>query len=138
MNREVLVEARKDAQEAVDDMPSGPLKNEAFRTILAHLLTQRSQAIDSPRSAARAGGKKRSETGPKATGTTGRLLSLKEEEVFKQQRSLADIRQILSEKGWHYRLEELGTPVMRLVRNKQLRRTQVAAGRKKIWKYSNY
>ena len=73
-----------------------------------------------------------------SSGTTSRLHSLVTEGVFEQQRSLAEIRQILAERGWHYRLEDLGTPVMRIVRQKQLRRTQVTEGRKKIWKYSNY
>jgi hypothetical protein len=61
-----------------------------------------------------------------------------DEGVFGQQRSLGEIKRILSERGWHYRLEELGTPLTRLVRKRQLRRTQVMEGGKKIWKYSNY
>jgi hypothetical protein len=135
MKQEFLVQTRKAAEAAVDDMRDGPLKTAAFQTILTQLLQQGHGMEDSERVSSI--GKKK--PGARvSSGTTSRLHSLVTEGVFEQQRSLAEIRQILAERGWHYRLEDLGTPVMRIVRQKQLRRTQVTEGRKKIWKYSNY
>ena len=73
-----------------------------------------------------------------ATGTMGRLISLIDEGVFNEQRSLAEIRQALAERGWHYGLVDLETPVMRLVQRRRLRRVRVSEGGKKIWRYSNH
>lgn len=143
MNNESIVAARKAAELAVQDMASGPLKAAAFQAILTHLL-QREHSVAEPETLATQGAetsaKKKTTPGQRAHGTASRLLTLIEEKVFNQQRSLADVRRILSERGWHYRLEDLGTPVTRLVQRKYLRRTKVAdgVGVKKIWKYSNY
>jgi len=134
MRQEEIVEARKKAEAAVADMPDGGLKVAAFQTILAQLLQAFPQMM---RSNGAAHAPKRNTT-KIAVGTTSRLMALADEGIFAQQRSLGDIKRILSERGWHYRLEELGTPLTRLVRKKHLRRTQVVEGGKKIWKYSNY
>ena len=135
-----LVAARKLAESAVSDMENNPLKVAAFQTILSELLKR-----GSPQTAVHSGTIQEVTSAPKRNtvraasgGTTSRLLSLVQEGLFNEQRSLADIKQILSEKGWHYESDDLGTPVTRLVRRKYLRRTQVAEGGKKIWKYSNY
>jgi hypothetical protein len=72
----------------------------------------------------------------RANGTTARLLSLINEGVFSQSRSLAEIRQALSERGWQYQPEDLGTPLTRLVQRGYLRRTQESNGGKKLWRYS--
>lgn len=132
MNRDVLISARKSAEAAVADMPSGDLKVAAFQTILAKLLDANSKP------AAREATQPAEAVSAKASGTTGRLLGLIQEGFFAQQRSLADIQKRLAENGWHYPQEHLGTPLTRIVRKKQLRRTQVAEGGKKIWKYSVY
>ncbi|HWX56420.1 MAG TPA: hypothetical protein VN176_17680 [Verrucomicrobiae bacterium] len=136
MKNESIVAARKAAELAVEGMSNGPLKIAAFQTILAQLLQREvsSSQLEGRESEAA----KKKAVGPRVQGTTGRLMTLIEDGVFKQQRSLAEIRNILSEKGWYYQLEDLGTPVTRLVRRKYLRRTQVAEGGKRIWKYSDY
>jgi len=139
VEQRVLVAARKAAEAAVAGMPDGALKTAAFQTILAQLV-QNEFAQPSPVSGRSAQIKPsvRKRNGSSAEGTTGRLISLIDEGIFRQQRSLAEIRRLLSERGWHYRLEDLGTPFTRLVRRRLLRRVQAAEGGKKIWKYSNY
>jgi len=137
-----LIRARREAEAAVKDMPEGDLKNTAFATILAHRLGQGTAPVPPSPSPTRT--KARSATNkagaPRREGTTARLLRLVEEGFFAQPRSLADIKAALAERGWHYQVESLGTPVTRLVQSKHkyLRRTQIAEGGKKIWKYSNY
>jgi hypothetical protein len=143
MKSEAIVAARKAAEAAeaaVQGLPDGPRKTAAYQTILAHFLglelggnrPEADGALTAKTSAREKGAEAR------GSGTTARLLSLVQEGLFRQQRSLAEIRQTLSEKGWHYKLEDLGTPATRLVRRKYLRRTQVVDGGKTIWKYSNY
>jgi hypothetical protein len=131
-----LVEAREAAEAAVSGMVDGTLKVAAFQTILEHLLQKENPRVAEPISGSARPRKKPSGGSP--SGTTGRILSLIDEGLFNQQRSLTEIRQILAERGWHYSLEDLGTPFTRLVRRKQLRRTKITDGGKKIWKYSNY
>ena len=135
MRTESLVEARRAAEAAVADMSDGPLKVAAFQTILARLLDQKGQSVNSV--GERLATTRRLRAGAVVgSGTTARLVALLEEGFFVQQRSLAQIRAVLAERGWHYRLEDLGTPVTRLVRRRLLRRTQVLDGGKKIWWYS--
>ena len=71
----------------------------------------------------------------RANGTTARLLCLVDEGVLARSRSLAEIRQALSERGWQYQPEDLGTPLTRLVQRGYLRRAQEPDGGKKLWKY---
>ena len=136
MRTESLVEARRAAEAAVKDMSDGPLKVAAFQTILTRLLDQEAGPINS--AGDRPAKKRTVRAAVVGSGTTARLLALLEEGFFAQQRSLAQIRAVLAERGWHYRLEDLGTPVTRLVRRRVLRRTQVLDGGKKIWWYSAY
>lgn len=139
MEQKVLVAARKNAEAAVEGMPDGPLKTAAFQTILTQLVQNEFAHVSAAslkHDQIRPSLRKRN--GSSSEGTTSRLVSLIEEGIFKQQRSLAEIRRLLSERGWHYRLEDLGTPLTRLVRRRLLRRLQAAEGGKKIWRYSNY
>jgi hypothetical protein len=62
-------------------------------------------------------------------------MGLVDEGVFAQSRSLAEIRRALSERGWQYQPEDLGTPLTRLVQRGYLKRTQETDGGKKLWKY---
>jgi len=139
MEQRALVAARKAAEAAVAEMVDGPLKTAAFQTILTQLL-QDGFAHSSPASvrAPQAKASVRKKNGSVAVGTTARLIGLIDEGIFAQQRSLAEIRRLLSERGWHYRLEDLGTPLTRLVRRRLLRRVQDVEGGKKVWRYSNY
>jgi hypothetical protein len=132
MKGEEIIRARKAAEASVADMPEGDLKVAAFQTILSQLLQQGRELLD-------AGPIARPKERRKApSGTTSRLISLIDEGVFAERRSLTAIREILAQRGWHYRLEDLGTPLTRLVRRKHLRRIQVTESGKKLWHYSNY
>ena len=139
MERDELAGAVTAAEGAVRKLPEGAMKIAAFQTILQELLQrQRAGTASGPSPVAQeAAPRKRSAALP-STGTTGRLIGLMEENFFSQQRSLPEIRQVLSERGWHYKPEDLGTPVTRLVRQKRLRRVRVAEGGKKLWRYSTY
>jgi hypothetical protein len=132
---EELVRARDAALAVVSDMPDGPLRTRTYQTILAQLVRhalsadKRAQGFDQIPQAL---------VGAKATGTTSRILNLIDESFFAQPQSLKEIREKLAESGFHYRLEDLGTPITRLVQRKRLRRSQFVVRGKKIWKYSNH
>src|SRR5438045_908163 len=111
-----LLEARKSAERAVADMADGPLKIAAFQAVLSHLLSAQTltAAPTAPVKTVRAS----------KSGTTARLVSLLDEGLLATPRSMSEIQAALAQRGWHYRAEDLGTPLARLVRKKILRRNQ--------------
>jgi len=134
-----LVEIRKQAQDAVRDMPDGEIKTKAFETILTHLLSTSGTAEPQPprqRNTPRQ--REAASTGATPNSCAGRMLFLKGEGFFKSQRSIADIRVELKKNGWHYPVTSLSGPLQSLVQKRQLRREN-AEGEKgrKGWKYSN-
>jgi hypothetical protein len=137
VSQDDLVKARNAAVAVVSDMPDGPLKDSTYQTILSELVQYAlaHAARESDQAAVRS---RKGKVGGKPTGTTPRLLNLIEEGFFAQPRSLTEIRESLDERGFHYRLEDLGTPLRRMVRRRHLRRSQAAVHGKKIWRYSNY
>ena len=132
-----LVEARRKAEQAVADMADGPLKIKAFEVILSSLLSIGSRApvlverdvapTDQTPDAGR--------TRP-ASSLADRVALLADEGFFTEPRSLAEIQGKLAEHGWHYAQTNLSTPLIRLVRQRRLRRLQLADGNKRVWKYS--
>ncbi len=135
MKLERLLEARKLAETAVEGMAEGPLKIAAFETILASLLHESVHALtklprDDERPTKRMDGKE--------SGTAGRIMSLSPDGFFAQPRSLPEIQEALSQRGWHYPQQNLSTPLGRMVRSRALRRTRISEGGKTLWKYSIY
>ena len=131
MSLDNLLAARKKAEQAVSDMPEGPLKIKAFEVILSSLLSPKSSSpeneLPAPREAI---------TGEAPSSFAGRIGRLSAEGFFAEPRSLAEVQSALAERGWHYPQENLSTPLVRLVRQRQLRRLQLAEGNKRVWKYS--
>jgi hypothetical protein len=139
MRSEKIVAAISSAERAVEPMAEGPRKTAAFQAILSFSLWELSGFRPNernPKPRKESTGRRSAQTQP--NGTTGRILGLIEEGVFGEPRSLAETRQILAEKGWQYRPEDLGTPLTRLVQRKHLRRSSVTESGKKIWRYSIY
>jgi hypothetical protein len=132
MNAADLINARKKAEEAVSDMVDGPLKLKAFEMILGTLLSGSPAQPISP-SAARPA---ESAASKPASSLSSRIALLAEEGFFGEPRSLSEIQAKLGEHGWHYPQSNLSTPLIRLVRQRELRRLQLAAGGKRVWKYS--
>jgi hypothetical protein len=127
-----LVSVRKKAEEAVADMAEGPLKTKAFEVILQTLLAGPALRSEvTPRFATPEGN-----LGEAASSLTDRIRVLATVGFLAQPRSLGEIQAALAERGWHYAQENLSTPLVRLVRQRQLRRLQQAEGKKRVWKYS--
>ena len=134
-----LIQIRKEAEQAVRDMPEGDLKLKAFETILAHLLASGSVASTQGAPADKKAPQAREVSSTKVPASvSGRILSLRADRFFEEERSIADIRQELKTHGWHYPATSLSGALQSLVQKRELRREQVADERgRKHWGYSN-
>jgi hypothetical protein len=128
-----LIGARKKAEAAVADMADGALKTKAFEVILQSLLVL--PATPQVRSESSGVAEK---PGKRETGSSiaARIQSLEDEDFFSEPRSLSEIQEALRTHGWHYPQGNLSTPLVRMVRDRKLRRLQLSEGNKKVWKYS--
>jgi hypothetical protein len=127
-----LVMVRKRAEGAVAEMDDGPLKIKAFEVILQSLLISPRPQEDN-RSPAKP---PESASNENLSSVADRINLLAVESFFAEPRSLAEIQAALAEHGWHYPQGNLSTPLVRLVRQRRLRRLQLAEGNKRVWKYS--
>ena len=130
MNTADLIAVRRKAEDSVADMPDGPLKIKAFEVILGSLLAGSPEAVDSSEAP------RDHDALKPASSLSERIGLLAEEGFFAQPRGLSEIQSKLAEHGWHYAQHNLSTPLVRLVRQRTLRRLQVSDGGKKVWKYS--
>lgn len=143
MDVKQLIQLRKEAEKAVAEMPEGDIKLKAFEVILNHLIGSTSNVTGSKgtssarRDSRRRTGKPTDENNTNDETTAGRILVLKDEEFFKSQRSIAEIREELQAHGWHYPATTLSGELIKLVQRRKLRRQKVKEGNKTIWKYSN-
>jgi hypothetical protein len=126
-----LVAARKRAEAAIADMADGALKEKAFEVILSSLL-----AAEPRQSKATAAGRLEESHGSPLSSLKDRINLLAEEGFFTEPKSLSEIQAKLAEHGWHYPQTSLSTPLIRLVRQRRLRRLQLADGNKRVWKYA--
>ena|SRR5437763_1368082 len=142
MKDKPLVDALRRAEEAVKDMQEGPLKIAAFQTILNNLLTRpeastAAASVKRPRAEARGALLEGPATKRAPVSLPERILTLKDEGYFKEQRTLPQVREGLGARGWHYATTALSGAMQSLVRRRELRREKVSLGGKKAWKYSN-
>ncbi len=126
------------AEEAVSKVSDPSLKSVAFQTVLQSLLADVPQITK--KSVHR---DKESEEGspPKPPkGTQGRIEELVSEGFFDQKRAIGEIQKELGNHGWQYPVTHLATPLLRLVKDKKLRRVAEPAekGGKVIWQYSKW
>jgi len=136
MDTKTLVQLRRQAEKAVEDMPDGSLKVKAFEVILSSLLGGSAQ-VESTKSEAPISRVKTEKRDAPTKTLSGRILVLKDEGFFKTQQSIGKVREELKAHGWHYPVTTLSGALQNLVRSRQLRRERAAEGKKKLWKYSN-
>lgn len=136
-----LVEVRRQAEEAVRDMPDGELKLKAFEVILNSLLQGQLPTADEERttSAVPVHGWKnrRGNRAGTPTSRVERILVVKSEGFFKALRSIGEVREHLAARGWHYPVTTLSGAMQELVQRRELRRQKMSEGKRKLWKYCN-
>jgi hypothetical protein len=136
MDTKTIVDLRRQAEQAVSDMGEGPLKVKAFEVILDRLMSAPETRGDSApiKEPVRRGSFPQKPQGSSvASGsTTDRISSLKDEGFFQEQRTIAEVRETLASRGWHYPVTSLSGPLQALVQRSVLRRMKTKSG----WKYS--
>lgn len=131
------------AQDAVGKMTDDSLKPIAFQTILQRLLasdegtglkSEKTPQLLSPSKREA----KRKDKQPK--GAKGRVEELVREGFFAEPRTVAEVRSELQRHGWHHASRELSRALIRVVREKKLRRIKEPEneGGKLVWRYSNW
>ncbi len=138
MDAKKLIEFRKQAEQAVSEMPDGELKVKAFEVILSHLLAGGPHAPTARSTeAVITTAAERGREGKSARSINSRVLVLRDEGFFKTQKAIGEVREELKAHGWHYPLTTLSGRLQALVQQRQLRRERGVQGKKKVWKYSN-
>jgi hypothetical protein len=138
MDAKKLIELRKQAEKAVDDMQDGEFKLKAFEVILNHLLSPgKTEPTSGKHRDTRAQQEKYESTETDSESTGGRILVLKDEGFMKSPKTIGEIRGELQAHGWHYPVTTLSGELLKLVQKRKLRRQRVKVGNKLIWQYSN-
>lgn len=148
MDADSLLELRKKAQAAVADMPDGELKLKAFELILDRLLTAEDASAVGEGGAGKRVSKGKGRRAAKSTksgatvgvvsdSTPARILALKADGYFKEERGIGEIQDELRTRGWIYDVTALSAPLMRLLHEGELRRRKASDGNKTIFKYFN-
>lgn len=139
MDDKAIVEARRRAEKAVEGMSDPDLKVKAFEQVFAKLLENATGRADAPPGDRRRQTPKSAQNSKGADGgtLTERLLALKADGFFDEQRSLSEVQEELRSRGWHYPVTTLSGIMQRFVRTRELRRERAKVGNKKIWKYAN-
>jgi hypothetical protein len=134
MDAKKLIELRKQAEKAVEDMQDGEFKLKAFEVILNHLL---SPVKTEPAAGKTRDDKKYEQMDMDSESTGGRIMVLKDEGFMKSPKTISEIRSELQAHGWHYPVTTLSGELIKLVQKRKLRRQRVKVGNKLIWQYSN-
>jgi hypothetical protein len=134
MDQETVNRAMEQAQALVDAVSDPRTKAAAFAVLFSRFL----DAGSSPARVRRR--EPVSARGRRSEGATssGRILGLKEDGFFTEQRALSEVRDQLGARGWHYPLTALSGVMQALVQARELRRAQAKSGKRQVWKYSNY
>lgn len=134
---EDLVHLVRRAEHVVASVESDALRPVAFSEVLRFLLVEgaRSQGASTRRPALVA----RTTSQPRkgAAGTAGRILSLRDEGFFEKPKTISETQAELRTRGFPYPVEALSTPLVRLVRQRALRRLERRDGAKRVFEYCN-
>lgn len=141
MGPKKLVDMRRQAEEAVSDMPDGELKLKAFEVILNSLLQGQERTADGEGSTSAIPVQERKKRQANRAGTptskVERILVFKSESFFEKLRTIGEVREHLATRGWHYPVTALSGPMQELVQRRELRRQKMPEGKRKVWKYCN-
>jgi hypothetical protein len=136
MSTKKLLEVRKEAEKAVADMADGDLKLKAFEVILSHLLGTPEGTGKGPAKTSSDAAATPAKQAAKARTAAARILVLRNEGFFKNQRPMGEISDELAAHGWHYALTSLSGTLIALAQRQELRRVRSKKGNKKVWLYS--
>lgn len=137
-----------EAEAAVAGVGDPELRRVAFEKILDTLLGQTSKGSKSkPKSATKSSGKRtRAKTAAKRSATKrgpkARVAELIDEDFFSKQKTIADVKAELANRGYHIPLTSLSGPLQSLTQERRLRRQKSRKGADKAkgstYAYSNW
>jgi hypothetical protein len=136
MNAKRLVELRKEAEKAVADMADGDLKVKAFEVILAHLMGTPEVSAKPHTRGGTTTEVKPTRQAAKAKSASARILVLRDEGFFRNQKTISEISEELAAHGWHYPLTSLSGTLQGLAQRQELRRVRSKKGNKRVYLYS--
>lgn len=146
MNRvsdSVLAELLARAERLVSRLKDERLREVAFREFLHLFVTENEPSAGDADEPSRHAASRHKPSAPakganpKVRGTMGRLLTLRDAGFFKNPKPIADVQSELRRHGHTYPLEALSTPLLRMVRSRELRRVEAKTGKKKVYHYCN-
>jgi hypothetical protein len=126
----------KDAEQAVQGVKDPALKSVAFGKAIDALM---GVSVGPHAKRGKAAVPRDAPSGPrKKSGTAGVLQELVDEEHFRSQRSLTDVKNELANRGHHVPLTSLSGPMQALCKKRVLRREKKIVGNKQTYVYSNW
>lgn len=128
----------KEAQNAVEGISDPELKRIAFEKILNDLLNSDTRKVNSDSTfPAKKVKKRNSKTTGKSNkdGPQSQVKALIDEGFFKKPKTLSEVKTELGTRGFHIPLTHLSAPLVRLCRQKFLRRSKESSG---TYSYSNW
>jgi len=127
------------ANEAVSAISDQSLKAIAFQTVLQSLLASEDLPTPTPEAPKPAQQKVMPQT-KRPKGPKGRIEELVAEGFFHQKRTIGDVKHELAAHGWFHSVNELNPSLLRLVKEKKLRRIKepISKGGKLVWRYSEW
>jgi hypothetical protein len=133
------------AEKAVAAVKDPELRRIAFQKVLDSLLDNNSSAGDEddkpaakkvPRKSVKVkGGAKSAKV---AKGVAGYISELVDEGFFKKQKTIAEVKAELENRGHHIPLTSLSGPLQRKCQQHALRRQKIKSGNKQTFAYSNW
>lgn len=132
-----------EAENAVAGVKDPELRRIAFQKVLDNLLgSSTSSAVQHAKNQKKRPVRKRPAGGTKSKrvatrGPQAYVKELVEEGFFKDQRTIANVKAELANRGHHIPLTSLSGPLQKLVQRKSLRRQRVKSGKGQTFAYSN-
>jgi hypothetical protein len=131
------------AQETVSKLTDESLRVIAFQTVLQRLLMSDEIIRTGSDQKAEESKPNKPELKHKAKqpkGPKGRVEELIEEGFFGKKRTIGEVKAGMEAHGWFHRVQELNPALLRLIKEKRLRRIKEPEneGGKLVWRYSNW
>lgn len=134
---EELLRLLKKTEQIVASVESDSLRPVAFSEVLRFFLHEGNHQLKVLGTATTRGGRALRQPRKAAAGTAGRILSLRDAGFFEKPKTMAETQGELRRQGFPYPMEQLSTPLVRLVRQRLLRRLERRDGGKKVFEYCN-
>jgi len=131
---EELVRVLKRSEEVVSVIREDSMRAVAFAEVLRLLLSKDLGGTVAPRISEK---RVTSHQPRSAAGAAGRILALRDGGFFSAPKTIAETQNELRRLGYPYEMEKLSTPLVRLVRRRQLRRLERREGGKTVYEYCN-